>query len=378
MSCLYGLIFSSNRCEQLLRRKSTYRAVVPGMLFLFLFLNVPFSSSALCEILPSSLIKAAQEGAAAVLVEKKTQTLWVYTYNPATLQYDKVLEAACSTGEAAGRKKIEGDKKTPEGIYFIEAIFEDRYLTPVYGKRAFTTDYPNMLDTILGRTGSAIWIHGTDKVLKPMESNGCVAMNNNDVVKLDKYIVPYETPIVLADTIDYCSKEEIEGERIDVLGFLEQWRSALNKGTHQEFLAYYSKDYFPDTKWWMPWTRLRNNSSSNKKIGKGYNDSVFTKFANVGIYRQNDQFVVLFDLLLKSRDFPRTTVAVGKRKFFIESRNDIEPRNDLDVEVESNPDSILEDQLNYQIVGDRFQVVSIKIKKGKSPLIAAAEAFRKK
>ena len=84
-----------------------------------------------------------------------------------------------------GQKLLMEIKKTPEGIYFLENEYDDRYLAPIYGKKAFTTDYPNYLDKKAGKNGSAIWIHGTNKQLKPRDSNGCVAMNNKDILELE-------------------------------------------------------------------------------------------------------------------------------------------------------------------------------------------------
>ncbi len=398
-------------------------------LFLCLLLNLQFLPYALSENIPSSLIKAPVTGAAAILVEKNTQTLRVYTYQSDTDQYDKVFETSCSTGEAAGRKTLEGDKKTPEGVYLIKEIFEDRYLTPIYGKRAFTTDYPNLLDTILGRTGSAIWIHGTNKILKSMDSNGCVAMNNHDVVKLDQYIRPDETPVILADHIEYSSQEQIKREKISVLKFLEQWCNTLNSGTYHEFLSYYSDDYLPEMEWWMDWKQLRSTtppghstsppddsaSPPDNNNGEVNWSSIFADYTHVGIYRQGEQLVVLFDLMLRSVTYPhypqaseippqtleisprpseippqtsevspqaseispraseispRASVTIGKRKFFIE------PRTSLDLNVDSGFISVSTNRLTYQIIGDQFQVLAAKVKHGEVPLILAATAFR--
>ena len=109
----------------------------------------------------------------AILVEKKSQTLFLYSAKEGHLLLE--FQAACSTGEVFGRKQKSGDRKTPEGIYFLLDEYKDKYLSPIYGKKAFPTDYPNLLDKKAGRNGSAIWIHGTNKKLKPMDSNGCVA-----------------------------------------------------------------------------------------------------------------------------------------------------------------------------------------------------------
>ena len=142
--------------------------------------------------LPASII-ILPENEKAILVEKETQMLYVYSKENGSL--DLAFKAPCSTGEAFGPKKKAGDKKTPEGIYFLTDIYEDRYLTPIYGKRAFPSDYPNFIDLRQGKEGSAIWIHGTDKSLKPMDSNGCVAMENDHILSLSDHIQLNSTPM---------------------------------------------------------------------------------------------------------------------------------------------------------------------------------------
>ncbi|MBF0204271.1 MAG: L,D-transpeptidase family protein [Desulfamplus sp.] len=257
------------------------------------------------NMLPSALVKSPREGASAIVVEKDSQTIRVYTSKNGV--YLKALETACSTGEVDGPKMLKGDKKTPEGIYFFKQAHEDRFLTPIYGKRAFTTDYPNFFDRLRGRTGSAIWIHGTNKILKPMDSNGCVAMNNDDVVKLDSYIVLDETPIIIMDRVDYVSHEANITQKIAILDFLSKWIYSLNKGSYLEHLFHYSPDYLPDVRWWSEWINIRSRTALA-------GNPVSAQFDNVGIYRYKDYLVVLLEFKVSST---YRTISLGKRKLFI-------------------------------------------------------------
>ncbi|MBF0232277.1 MAG: L,D-transpeptidase family protein [Desulfamplus sp.] len=259
------------------------------------------------NIIPSSLVNAPREGASAIVVEKDSQTLWLYTSKKG--EFVKVLEMPCSTGEVGGPKAVEGDKKTPEGIYFLKKIHEERFLTPIYGKRAFTTDYPNFLDRALGKTGSAIWIHGTNKRLKPMDSNGCIAMNNDDVVKLNPYSILDETPVIILDRVDYVLPATNKVQRDELLDFLSRWVESLNKGSYLEYLFYYSSNYLPDVRWWAEWVDIRSRTALA-------GNPVSAQFEQAGIYRHKDHFVILLDFKVSSR---YRTIAVGKRKLFIKS-----------------------------------------------------------
>ncbi|MBF0413190.1 MAG: L,D-transpeptidase family protein [Desulfamplus sp.] len=285
------------------------------------------------NLIPSSLVKSPRESSSAILVEKDSQTLWVYTSKNG--EFIKALEIPCSTGEVDGPKMVEGDKKTPEGIYFLKEVYEDRFLTPIYGSRAFTTDYPNFLDKILGKTGSAIWIHGTNKRLKPMDSNGCVAMNSDDVVKLDPYVVLDETPVIIMDRLDYASVETTMAQRDDLLDFLSKWIESLNKGSYLEYLFHYESNYLPEVQWWAEWVDIRSRTAVSA-------NPIKAKFDRVGIYKHKDYFVVLLNFQVSSG---YRTISVGNRKLFIKSRNNVSSFYAYNL---------------YKIIGDVFQSIENK------------------
>jgi murein L,D-transpeptidase YafK len=109
---------------------------------------------------------------------------------------------ACSTGEHQGQKRQEKDEKTPEGIYFNTKAFRDTKVT-VFGDRAFGLNYPDAFDDLAGNTGSGIFIHGSDRALKPFGSNGCVVLDNADLADLDQRIAFDRTPIIIGNKLPY-------------------------------------------------------------------------------------------------------------------------------------------------------------------------------
>lgn len=140
-------------------------------------------------------------------------------------------------GLKAGRKTISGDKKTPEGVYYIHRILSKaapkdtyaykhlkklnniywkakkgfyRYGKPwkdlgknAYGPRFYRLDYPTKKDwrrfkrlkklkriPKKAKIGYGIAIHGTNDPpsVGHRASSGCVRMYNSDVLKLEKYV----------------------------------------------------------------------------------------------------------------------------------------------------------------------------------------------
>ncbi|NBW99778.1 hypothetical protein EBR03_09440, partial [bacterium] len=110
---------------------------------------------------PSGLISLSQDPAlstTAIVVDKATRTLKVYEVNGS--QPKKVVEHPTDIGKKSGDKQRENDHRTPVGIYFLlERKTQPEIPFDLYGNLAFTTDYPNIFDRRLDKTGSGIWLH---------------------------------------------------------------------------------------------------------------------------------------------------------------------------------------------------------------------------
>ena len=290
---------------------------------------------------PSSIVAMKGNMRTAVVVEKKNQTLYLYRFNGDTFQ---VRKTACSTGKNYGDKKVAGDGKTPEGVYFFVGRYLENQLSPTYGVMALPLDYPNAMDTAMGRNGSAIWIHGTNKDLKPMDSNGCVALENDEIQALDKEISVDITPVIITNDITFGSKEEnkVLADNLDI--FLLKWAESLASGSYQDFLAYYSPDYLPDIGWWNEWRVGRE-----KIAGRGV--ELTCEIRDRGFFRDSGVYVALFRMGLKAQG--RETDA-GIRKLYIQLSDG-----------------------KYYIIGDSFKFLkkseerSAELKEKRNPLVAS-------
>lgn len=134
-----------------------------------------------------------------ILVEKAVQKLHLYCYDGG---YHLVKSYDCSTGEAYGKKQKENDKKTPEGIYFNVKSYRDSKIT-LFGDRAFGLSYPDIFDSLEGNCGNGIFIHGSDQIIKPFSTNGCVVLNTHDLADLDKRTQLNKTPVIIGEHFSY-------------------------------------------------------------------------------------------------------------------------------------------------------------------------------
>lgn len=227
---------------------------------------LPFQAFAEEGRLPADLLQISGTEAFSkyvLLVDKSARKLIVYERNSESIQ--KIDEVPTDIGKSNGNKTKENDHKTPEGIYFFQTkLTQPEIPYETYGKMAFTTDYPNLFDQRMNKTGSGIWMHSIpDQIPLTRGSRGCVVIRNNVLEKIANYIKLRETPIIIYDQIDYVSKEEHNKRRYEMGQWLDSWRSAWESMDINKYLAYYDKNFSaPGFKNYRAWekhkTKLKN------------------------------------------------------------------------------------------------------------------------
>lgn len=262
------------------------------------------------EHIPDVLVSFAPEkgNEYAVIVEMSTQTLFLYGFDG---RFKTVYRMRCSTGEVPGAKSRSGDKKTPEGVYFFIKEHEEKDLSPIYGSRAYPMDYPNLMDRIAARDGNSIWMHGTNKPLKPRDSNGCIALENKNIDKLSKFITLNRTPIIVTDTLNYIPVSKTIEISQAVHDFLSQWRLAMENGTYHEYLMFYDQGYIPDISWWLDWIHIKKGTGA-------VSATLSVDLKKVMILKHRDIYVALFDQTVKSL---QQESYAGTRKLFFKNIN---------------------------------------------------------
>ncbi len=167
--------------------------------------------------LPSALVHI-DDGVTPIIVDKSRHRLTIYTSGGEVIKSYRV-----TTGKVKGDKLVRGDLKTPEGVFFFNELIDGKDLPSRYGVMAIPMDYPNPVDKLGKKTGSGIWLHGTDdpaRILRPRDSKGCVVVTNEDMLDIASYINLARTPIVVVKEAGYISAAEKEGIKRDVLKFL--------------------------------------------------------------------------------------------------------------------------------------------------------------
>lgn len=191
-----------------------------------------------------------------LIAEKSTHLLHLFRNNGGRPELVKSYQVV--TGKKSGDKGIEGDLRTPEGIYNFTNFLTHKQLIEksgsqgfIYGAGAFVTDYPNPVDQRMGKTGSGIWLHSTNdeaRLDKGLDSKGCVVTANNDLLDISKYLELYKTPLIIVQDLVYLNEKTHDAQKNEIKKNVDDWLSAWRNKDIESYMSHYSQSEFKDAK----------------------------------------------------------------------------------------------------------------------------------
>jgi L,D-transpeptidase YnhG len=119
-------------------------------------------------------------------------------------------------------------------------------------------NYPNILDSKRGKTGSGIWLHGTPAnqfARAPQATDGCVVLANPDLDRIIQTIEVRTTPVVIATQLQWVEPHKLRTESKPFEEALHAWRNAKTTGDVSQILSFYTPDFASNGKTlaqWMP------------------------------------------------------------------------------------------------------------------------------
>lgn len=198
-------------------------------------------------LVPAPLLKLSKELRHAIVVDLGRGRAYLMEQADSGLRVVRNLYAGI--GRSGFGKQIEGDLRTPVGIYRITSWLPDSQLPPLYGAGALPLSYPNSWDRALGRTGSGIWLHGVppeNYVRAPRSSEGCVTFSNADLLLLRQTVTTGATPVILADRLDWVPAANLERDRSRLEQRIEAWRADWARLDTEAYLEHYADDFRTD------------------------------------------------------------------------------------------------------------------------------------
>lgn len=160
-----------------------------------------------------------------VVVDKKSFQLHLTNYNDGRLDIVKSFRA--TMGQKIGDKLMEGDLKTPEGIYEFLFRAHAPQLKAMFGPLAIYVSYPNVMDKNGQKTGFDILVHGTDdpsRLERQFDSKGCVVLDNENVKTVSDLVKLKNTKVII--TKDFSALQNtprLERAKKFFAAWLEAW-----------------------------------------------------------------------------------------------------------------------------------------------------------
>lgn len=207
--------------------------------------------------LPRQFIELPRVTKHAIAVDASRSRL--YLFENATDGPRLIRDYYVSLGRLGMDKTTVGDQRTPLGVYFITNRLEASQLTDFYGTGALPLNYPNEYDRRQGKTGSGIWLHGVPSdsyARSPHSTDGCVALANEDLLRILNEVRPRSTPVVIAQRLEWVKPQDLEAERVLLRSVLEGWRSARVSGDLQRALSFYAPGSAMQASGTTDWARL--------------------------------------------------------------------------------------------------------------------------
>lgn len=219
--------------------------------------------------IPSALVQLASKQEHVIVVDSSRSRLFLFQNKKGVPKLIK--DFYVTIGKNGTGKFVEGDQKTPVGVYFVTSFIAEEELPDLYGDGAFPINYPNAWDQRHGRTGYGIWLHGTPSKTysrPPRDSNGCVIVSNSDLNLLAPHIQKGLTPVIISDRIDWIPRQEWKKQTQAYESFVETWRQDWESKDVNRYLSHYSKEYSGLGKDYNSWVEYKRRVNPSKKFIK--------------------------------------------------------------------------------------------------------------
>ena len=184
----------------------------------------------------------------AIAVDTTRSRLYLFENGPQGVRL--VSDHYVSVGKQGVDKSVEGDQRTPLGVYFVSDRVGQGSLGEAFGAGAMQLNYPNLYDKLHGRTGSGIYVHGVPfntYSRPPKDSDGCVTLSNDELVMLMNTVPTHDTPVIITRQIHWVSDNATQLHRAEILDAVNHWQSVRAADDRAALDAFYLPGAAPAT-----------------------------------------------------------------------------------------------------------------------------------
>ena len=199
-------------------------------------------------LVPAEFIVLPKAVHHAIAVDTTRSRLYLFENGPKGLHL--VSDHYVSVGKQGVDKTVEGDQRTPLGVYFVSDRVGKGSLGEAFGAGAMQLNYPNLFDQLHGRTGSGIYVHGvpfSTYSRPPKDSDGCVTLANDELVMLMNTVPIHDTPVIITRQIHWVADDSTRGQHAGILEAVDRWQAVRSGDDPAALDAFYAPGAAPDT-----------------------------------------------------------------------------------------------------------------------------------
>jgi len=207
--------------------------------------------------IPSQFLALSPRNKHAIAVDASRARLYLFENTATGLKL--LADYYISIGKSGIEKSVEGDSRTPLGVYFVTSNLDPKSLKDFYGAGALPINYPNALDLKRGKTGSGIWLHGTPPTQfarAPLASDGCVVLANPDLERIIRTVEVRTTPVVIAQRLNWVAPHRIKADGKAFEDALHTWQKARSGRDLAALTSLYTSDFNSHGKTLTEWTAV--------------------------------------------------------------------------------------------------------------------------
>jgi len=219
---------------------------------------------------PLNLLSLGSDVESVFLVDKARSRMFVYE-RAAGGGFKRIADEYVVTGSMAGNKRMEGDKRTPSGVYRFVKRLSGPDLNARYGPVAFPIDYPNALDRLNGKNGGGIWMHGYGAGVgrrPPRDTKGCFALPNEQLMTVANDVHLRHSWVVIGENLVFSEKEKKNVLLHDIKASLEAWRQDWESLDTDAYLRHYHKKFRAGRRNLQDWYDYKRRTNRNKRFIK--------------------------------------------------------------------------------------------------------------
>ncbi len=219
--------------------------------------------------LPSQFLNLSPQNKHAIAID--TTRARLYLFENTTTGIALIGDYYISVGKSGIEKTIEGDLRTPLGVYFVTSNLNPKSLKDFYGSGALPINYPNQLDMKRGKTGSGIWLHGTppDQFSRaPQATDGCIALANPDLDRIIRTVQIRTTPVVIAKSLQWVAPQSLQTDSAAFEENLKAWAAAKSSSDMTKLMAWYAPEFNSFGKTLAEWSPVLQ-AEVKKSAGRG-------------------------------------------------------------------------------------------------------------